>query len=94
MADSNLKQLDAELTRLGAEDVLLAMDEDFEPDAGPLVKVEIEDAYWHLPPSDLLQLLRELPDKAGSDAIKQTIEQNAQAVWHGPAPEDSRDTPL
>jgi len=94
MAPDVLKQLDAELKRLGARDVSLSLDEAFEPDAGVLAKVEIQDAYWHLPPNDLLELLRDLQDGAGSDAIKQTIEQNATTVWHGPAPEDSRDTPL
>jgi len=87
-----MELLRAELKRIGAEDAIIRIDEEFEPEAGPLIYLEIEPAYWHFLPGSLLPLLQELADGAGSEAIKEAIERNASMVWHGPAPEDSRDT--
>jgi len=87
-----LDEIRAELGRLAAKSVRVRMDTEFEPKAGPLVKVEIDSAYWHLPPQDFSKLLEELPDGVGSEAVKVAIEKKATSVWHGPAPHGSRDT--
>ncbi|MBI2480977.1 MAG: hypothetical protein HYV60_20790 [Planctomycetia bacterium] len=84
-----LNQIHGELLRVGASDILVSMDEDFAPTVGSLLKIEIGDAYWHLLPGTLQDLLSELPDNAGSDAVHWTIEANALPVWHGPAPESA-----
>lgn len=42
-----LESIRQELRRVGAEDMKVSMDEDFEPEAGPLLKVENGSAYWH-----------------------------------------------
>jgi hypothetical protein len=89
-----LTKIDLELRRLSAIDVRVEIDEDFEPETGRLVKVSHEGAFWHLLPGALEELLEELPDGAGGDAIKQAIEGKAHPVWHGPSPEGSRDTTL
>jgi hypothetical protein len=90
--DEIVERLNSELRRLGAEDAQVALDYDFEPDTGPLARMQVGDAYWHFMTLDLMRLLEPLPNNAGSDAILQTIEQNATTVWHGPAPQGSRDT--
>src|SRR5687767_9570147 len=81
-----VQRFNSELRRLGAEDAEVELDYDFEPKTGPLARLQVGDAYWHFLSADLLQLLEPLPDNAGSDAILQTIEQNATTVWHGRAP--------
>lgn len=86
-----LQQIKSELRRLGATEATATLDDEFAPEAGELVKVEIEGAYWHLLPDRFLRLLNDLPDGAGSEAIRTAIAQNAIVVWHGPAPEGSRD---
>lgn len=85
------EEIQHELARLRAKAVRVSMDAEFEPEAGELVKVELGSAYWHLLPSDFLQLIQQLPDGAGAKAIKKEIERKAPKVWHGPAPEGSRD---
>jgi hypothetical protein len=87
-----LKEIQAELRRVGATTVRVSLDRDFEPKAGELVKVVLEPAYWHLQPQEFLQLLNELPDKAGDEAVKTAIGKKATGVWPGPAPAGSRDT--
>ncbi|REJ70063.1 MAG: hypothetical protein DWQ31_02275 [Planctomycetota bacterium] len=87
-----IEQLNAQLTRLKADDALVVLDDEFEPKAGTLVKLEIDMAYWHFLPGALLELLERLPDASGSEAIKVAIEKNAPQVWHGPSPKGSRDT--
>lgn len=82
------------LMRLDATNIKVADDPDFEPKAGRLLRVSLDEAYWHLPPQQFLELLKDIPDGAGSGAVHQAIEREATAVWHGPAPEDSRDTLL
>jgi hypothetical protein len=81
-----------ELQRLCAAEAIATRDADFEPQVGELIKLELNDAYWHFLPNHLLELLRELPDGAGGDAIRTAIEQKATFVWHGPAPHDARDS--
>lgn len=87
----SLTKVEAELKRLEATDVSVEFDEEFEPEAGTLVKVSYDGAVWRLLPGKLEELMAELPDGAGGDAIRQAIEAKAQSVWHGPSPV-SRDT--
>ncbi len=86
-----LEQVEKELERLGATDVRVELDDEFEPRVGTLVKVEYAGAIWRLFPGKLAELLDELPNGAGGEALKRAIESKAQTVWHGPSPE-SRDT--
>lgn len=88
----SLHEIELELRRLGATDATARMNAEFEPEAGDLVKFELKGAYWHLGTAQFLALLKDLPDDAGSEAIRATIELNAMPVWHGPAPKGSRDT--
>jgi hypothetical protein len=87
-----LDRIKAELVRVAATDLEVALDDDFEPAAGTLLRVAREAAYWHLPPEQFLLLLRDLPSGAGSDKVHRAIESRATAVWHGPSPAGSRDT--
>jgi len=87
-----LDQTIRELTRLKATDVRVELDDRFEPAVGTLVKVAYQGAYWHLLPGALTELLVQLPDGAGGEAVKQAIEGKAQFVWHGPSPKGSRAT--
>jgi hypothetical protein len=90
--DERLQEERDQLERLDAQDVQLALDDQFEPEAGILLRVEVGLAFWHLPPGEFHRLIRDLPDGAGSEAIKQTIEADAMHVWHGPSPPRSRDS--
>lgn len=87
-----LDEIKSELHRLSADGTAVTLDCQFAPEAGELVKVVIDHAYWHLPPDHLLTLLKELPSGGGSESVRVAIEQKATFVWHGPAPKDSRDT--
>ncbi len=89
-----LDQIRMHLGRLDAARIEVMEDPDFEPKAGLLLRVSLDEAYWHLPPQQFLELLKRLPDAVGADAVHQVIEREATAVWHGPAPEESRDTML
>lgn len=89
---SELTDIQNELTRLDAKDARVSLDPDFEPEAGTLAKLEIGEAYWHLLPQELLRIAQQVPDGAGSEKLKQAIEEDAAHVWHGPSPEGSRDT--
>lgn len=89
-----ISEIKSELVRLNAKEVVVREDDDFEPEAGPLVEVEYEGAHWHLLPEEFLELLRSLPDGAGADAVHRVIEAEGHAVWHGPAPPESRDSLL
>jgi hypothetical protein len=91
MANTVLKQIENELRRIGAASIKTTLDRDFEPQAGELLKVELGPAYWHLQPQEFLQLLSEMPDKAGDEAVKTAIGKKATGVWPGPAPAGSRD---
>lgn len=86
-----LNKINTQLERLSADNAKVRLDRDFAPDVGELVEVELKDAYWHLLPEQFLALLKDLPDNAGSEAIRTAIEKKGPQVWHGPAP-DSRDT--
>lgn len=92
MTDKTLNEIKSELQRLSAADATVTLDDEFEPEAGKLIKLQLNDAYWHFLPKNLLELLKELPDAAGSEAIRTTVEAKAEFVWHGPAPKHSRDT--
>ena len=81
-----LSNIQKNLSRVGATNLKVSLDTVFEPDIGPLLKVENGSAYWHLLPITFQQILDELPDHAGSDAVHQAIETNALPVWHGTAP--------
>ncbi len=87
-----LKEIKSELARLSAKEIRVSMDEEFEPETGELVKVELGGAYWHLMPVRFLELLKDLPNRAGSTAVHRAIEQKEAFVWHGPSPAGSRDT--
>lgn len=89
-----LKRIEKELVRVEAQAMQVMLDSAFEPDAGELVKVEYEKAYWHLLPSDFLSLLENLPDRAGPERVREAVESDAIQVWHGPSPRDSRDERL
>ena len=86
-----MSQIEAELARIQARQITTSESREFEPEVGTLVRVELETAYWHLLPKHLLNLLEELPDRAGDEAVRVAIERNAVFVWHGPSPEGSRD---
>jgi hypothetical protein len=87
-----LADIHDELRRLNAEPLRVEIDEQFEPRVGPLAHVQYGDAYWHLFPAQLLELLEELPDGTGPEIIQRSIEQKADWLWHGPSPRGSRDT--
>ena len=89
-----MSQIEAELGRVGASRIRTSESREFEPEVGTLGFVELETAYWHLLPKHFLNLLEELPDGAGDEAVRKAIEQNGVFVWHGPAPEGSRDRSL
>lgn len=86
-----LEKIRAQLARLSAHDVGVEQDENFELQAGTLVRVSNGGAYWHLPPMALLEMLNSMPDGAGSSAIKERIGRDESIVWHGPSPDGSRD---
>ena len=54
-----------ELSRLDAEEIRVTLDYEFAPETGPLVRVERDAAYWHLPPEHFLALLKALPQGVG-----------------------------
>lgn len=83
-----------ELRRVHAEEIAVRADEQFEPKAGVLLEVEFDEAYWHLLPEHFLELLRDLPDGAGTDGVHRAIEERGSAVWHGPSPRGARDNAL
>jgi hypothetical protein len=86
-----LTDIRKELRRIGARDILVSMDDQFEPEVGTLLKVENGEAFWHLFAETFQQLLSDLPDNAGSGCVHEAIEREAQPVWHGPAPRDARE---
>lgn len=87
-----LHEITAQLQRLKAPEIRVNLDSRFEPETGVLLKVEYEDAHWHMLPQDFRNLLFELPDGAGVYVIHQAIETGVAHVWHGPSPAGSRDT--
>lgn len=89
--DEHFQKIERELRRLGAQQARVEPDASFEPQAGTLAKVRIHDAYWHLMPHDLVEILQRLDDGAGDDQIHQAIERTGVVIWHGPEPDGSRD---
>ena len=87
-----LGDLSDELQRIDAQDVKFSLDEEFDPQAGTLLKVAIGTAYWHLMPEEFHSIIRDIPDGSGSEALKRAIETEAMHVWHGPSPTQTRDT--
>ncbi len=87
-----LREIRHHLQRIGANRVQVALDPDFEPQAGVLVHVQLQDAEWRVLPEQFQELLKDMPAGAGDEAVKRAIESKADNVWHGPAPTDSRDT--
>ncbi len=86
-----LDQIRHELARLDATEMRVSLDEEFEPSAGELVKLEHAKAYWHLLPEDLLALLEQLPENGGAERVREAVESDAIRVWHGPSPKNSLD---
>ncbi len=86
-----LEDIRAELDRIGATDISVALDDDFEPDVGTMVRVQHDEAYWHLLPERFLELLKDIRDGAGAAEVHDTIEREGVGVWRGPSPKDSRD---
>jgi hypothetical protein len=80
-----------ELRRVEARDMLVSLDDEFDPSVGTLVKVVHDGKYWHLFPDGFAQLLSELPDGSGSHAVSERIELKALPVWHGPSPKNTRE---
>ena len=87
-----LLDIEAELQRLNAREVRVALDAAFELEVGALVYIEIDGAEWHMLPGVFREVLKDLPDGAGSDAVQTAIERKGVFAWHGPSPKDSRDT--
>lgn len=87
-----LQQIQGELIRLRADEIVTNVDDEFAPHIGSLVRVERREAVWHLLPPELLGLLKELPSNAGSGAVQQAIEEKGQFVWHGHSPSGQRDS--
>lgn len=46
----------------------------------PRMKLETASAVYHLPANRLLLLLRELPDKIGVNALRQSLEQHFEST--------------
>jgi hypothetical protein len=88
---AGISDIRRELDRLAAPQVKIALDSGFEPDTGTLLKIEYDGAHWHMIPQDFRNLLAEMPDRCGPGHIKAAIEAKANPVWHGPAPQGSRE---
>ncbi|HEX5443341.1 MAG TPA: hypothetical protein VFW87_05920 [Pirellulales bacterium] len=50
----------------------------FDPqaDGKVMVRIDAAEAVWGMCPDDLLQLLREMPDRAGLLALRQAVDQH------------------
>ncbi|HJT33636.1 MAG TPA: hypothetical protein VJ783_16440 [Pirellulales bacterium] len=49
---------------------------DTQPDGKVMVRMDAAEAVWGMCPDDLLQLLREMPDRAGLLALRQAVDQH------------------
>lgn len=87
-----LSQIQERLRQISANGVRTSLVWDFEPHDGTVVKVEINQSYWHLLPDHFLTLIKELPPSAGDEEVRNVIEKQAIHVWHGAAPEGTRET--
>jgi hypothetical protein len=86
-----LNRIRRELARLSAEEMRVSLDADFVPEAGELVRIDYEKAYWHLLPQDFHAMLEKLPDAGGAERVRHAIESDSIQIWHGPSPKDSLD---
>ena len=84
-------EIRAELDRVSASGVKTTPDAEFEPSAGELVKIELGEAYWHMQPTNFLELLKQLPDDAGAEGVREAIETKGHPIWHGPSPDGERE---
>jgi hypothetical protein len=91
-AQQLLNPIQRQLSRISASGIRTTLDDQFDPASGTLVKVELDSSYWHLLPDRFLELLKDVPDSAGDDAVRRAIERQGMFVWHGPSPPGSRDT--
>ena len=87
-----LDEIQSELSRLDAADVKVTHDPEFDKEVDELVKIEIDQAFWHFLPQNFLELLRDLPDGVGAEGMHRAIEKHGPHVWHGQEPHGSRDT--
>mgnify|MGYP006969550551 CR=1 FL=1 len=87
-----LEDIRSELARLEAAEIDVALDDEFVPEVGTVVRISHDPAYWHMLPERFLQLLEKLPDGAGAEEVHRAIEEQGVGVWHGPSPEIPRDT--
>ncbi len=87
-----LDEIRSELSRLRAPEVEVTPAPDFDDEVDELIKIEIEQAFWHFLPQNFLELLRDLPGGAGAEGVHAAIEKHGHHVWHGEAPHGSRDT--
>lgn len=88
-----LDAIKQELSRLSAEKVRVSTDREFDREAGELIKIELDDVYWHMHPQPFLEVLKDLPDGAGEEGVRMAIENGANpAVYRGPSPDGTRDT--
>lgn len=86
-----MDEIRSELSRLDATDVRVTPDPEFDDEVDELIKIEIDQAFWHFLPQNFLELLRDLPDGAGAEKVHAAIEKHGQHVWHGQEPRGSRD---
>ena len=87
-----LSEIRSELQRISADQVRVSLNDEFEPEAGTLVKIELGDAYWHMVPQQFLDIVQAIPDDSSSEDVRIAIEKHGPFVWHGPSPKGSRDT--
>lgn len=85
---NNIRQ---ELARVGATEIHVSLDSEFEPEMGELVRIEHDQAYWYLMPADFLAILEQLPENGGAARVREAIESDSIQVWHGPSPKESLD---
>lgn len=86
-----LERIKSELQRIGATEISVEEDREYEPSVEDLVHVQYDQADWHLMTKQFVELLQEVPSGAGAEALRHAIEQHAHIVWHGTGPQDSRD---
>lgn len=86
-----LERIKSELQRIGATEITVGEDRDYDPAVEDLVHVRYDQAEWHLIAPQFAELLQALPAGAGAEAVRHAIEQHAQLVWHGASPRGSRD---
>src|SRR5690606_6673730 len=63
-----LERIKSELRRIGALDIAVCEDREFEPAVEDLVHVRYDQSEWHLITPQFVELLQELPEGAGAEA--------------------------